>query len=513
MGKRTACGFFVAAVMSLLASCASTCPDGLVRDPSNPGQCRSTPEPTAEGDSSDALIIDMLKEDCSAGSAEACTDLGELYLTGITVTDNGTARASRRVLDGESYLRRACDREHARACVKLADAYGTDDVLKNPEKAMEYYGRACSLGWEPSCKRVAGHQDSERQTDAERQSRLQRLSMSPCSRARAREELELASEDRAVDDAKVEQAFAMCVASRIQECQVALDSHGVASAISCWSKDAWSESPAGFEAGAFANTRACLNELSRVESDLTQCIASRPSDDMGLVDRLSCLLRGWQALHNYSCPLLETASHLLAFEKATDYMREIEAAREPGRAAACRLLLANIDEALVDEAVSTAEESYEVAVDQCTAKDEVKRLKQARTAIAKTRKQVAEEQKRAAKVAARKAQRTAKCGGATPLELLINLQNGFRVKRAVGCTYEAPYLHLQYFYTKKRRKFVVDVSGEVDASMGPALIILSTSEDFVDGAVVTGRQVRFSGIERVFLEDDWANLPAFRLVD
>ncbi len=70
-----------------------------------------------------------------------------MYLNGRAV-----ARDARR---GERYLTRACNTDHLPACMRLANAYASDDLLIDVDKAAAYFSRSCELGSTHACEAAA----------------------------------------------------------------------------------------------------------------------------------------------------------------------------------------------------------------------------------------------------------------------------------------------------------------------------------------------------------------------
>jgi TPR repeat protein len=97
-------------------------------------------------DSARAAVL--FERACNAGSADGCTGLGRLKLSGSgTPKDEpGGVRAMQRACDGASLL----------GCRSLALllSEGRPSLPADPARSAEYYRRACALGDRYSCEKI-----------------------------------------------------------------------------------------------------------------------------------------------------------------------------------------------------------------------------------------------------------------------------------------------------------------------------------------------------------------------
>ena len=105
----------------------------------------------AADDAKDAkAAVEFLDRACSAGSAEACAEVGDRWLEG-EVRDPARAVPA---------LQKGCDAGSAPACVRLARVYEEGDgVAADAKLAVESREKACATGDGKSCRRLAGMTD------------------------------------------------------------------------------------------------------------------------------------------------------------------------------------------------------------------------------------------------------------------------------------------------------------------------------------------------------------------
>jgi TPR repeat protein len=93
---------------------------------------------------------EFLDRACAAGSADACAEAGDRWLS-------GDARDPAR---GVAALQRGCDSSNAAACVRLARMYEEGDGTAPSAKAgADLREKACAAGDGKSCRRLAGMSD------------------------------------------------------------------------------------------------------------------------------------------------------------------------------------------------------------------------------------------------------------------------------------------------------------------------------------------------------------------
>jgi len=93
---------------------------------------------------------EFLERACAAGSADACAEAGDRWLS-------GDARDPARAI---SALQRGCDSSNAAACVRLARMYEEGDgTAPNAKVSADLREKACAAGDGKSCRRLAGMSD------------------------------------------------------------------------------------------------------------------------------------------------------------------------------------------------------------------------------------------------------------------------------------------------------------------------------------------------------------------
>jgi len=105
----------------------------------------------------------LLADQCDDGQAESCVRYAERLIA------DGDIRPA---LDK---LARACELEHASACLNLANRLSTGDgVKKHAQRALKYFDRACEAGSARGCVQLADHIGTSRPADRARVIKLHR---------------------------------------------------------------------------------------------------------------------------------------------------------------------------------------------------------------------------------------------------------------------------------------------------------------------------------------------------
>jgi hypothetical protein len=103
----------------------------------------------------------------------------------------------------------------------------------------------------------------------------------PCTRkdieAKLREVAPKKLDDPKTAGDTIEDAFARCFATKVKECQTALDAE-VDEGVACWRKQSFTEVPKSVDAGDVGATTMCLGELKAVVSDLRACGKKKPAE-------------------------------------------------------------------------------------------------------------------------------------------------------------------------------------------------------------------------------------------
>ncbi len=94
--------------------------------------------------------LGLFERACAGGEVEGCSEGAKALL-------NVDGRTYRDWPRAESFLRRACDRSNARACLQLGGAYfNGDGVAPDPARAAEPLARACLGGVREGCPAAVG---------------------------------------------------------------------------------------------------------------------------------------------------------------------------------------------------------------------------------------------------------------------------------------------------------------------------------------------------------------------
>ncbi|MDR2507268.1 MAG: sel1 repeat family protein [Candidatus Accumulibacter sp.] len=94
----------------------------------------------------DGKVFRLYAKACDRGHAGGCAALGALYLDG--------KNTKRDFLKAAEAFKKACDEGNALGCHKLGELRESGDG-QNPDKALEYYGKACGLKEQRSCEAYA----------------------------------------------------------------------------------------------------------------------------------------------------------------------------------------------------------------------------------------------------------------------------------------------------------------------------------------------------------------------
>lgn len=92
--------------------------------------------------------VETERKECDGGNANACNNLGLMYLWGDGIETDSEK--------GVSYVQRACDSGSALACSNLAGWYfsGSEGLEKDPKKAVALVQKACDGGEYKECSRL-----------------------------------------------------------------------------------------------------------------------------------------------------------------------------------------------------------------------------------------------------------------------------------------------------------------------------------------------------------------------
>ncbi|MEO8702197.1 MAG: hypothetical protein ABI867_19290 [Kofleriaceae bacterium] len=134
----------------------------------------------------------------------------------------------------------------------------------------------------------------------------------PCGRKDIEAKLRAANAKQVTNDL-IEEWFARCFATKIKECQTALDAD-VDEGVACWRKGGWSEVPKAVDANDVGATTMCLGEMKAVVSDLRTCRTKKKPAD---VDACVAPYIGYVP----KCPLLDPNRAWNAFPGHEDVER------------------------------------------------------------------------------------------------------------------------------------------------------------------------------------------------
>ena len=98
---------------------------------------------------------ELMTQACSKNDFSACYNLAFNYEMGTVVYPKDDVKALEYYKKTIAHNVKVCEMGNAGSCFNTGLDYSDDTLLKDMEKATEYFTKACSLGMEAACKKVS----------------------------------------------------------------------------------------------------------------------------------------------------------------------------------------------------------------------------------------------------------------------------------------------------------------------------------------------------------------------